>query len=286
MSQDDGPSKKAVHVKWAGKTIALGTFPSAEADEKCARAKALTRAWRSTMRPKPTREWVMGELERLGVRIVSGKLGRKADDDEKERSKAGGAMSADAMSSMNQDHIGQQRRPSNLGLGSTSGGGTLGGMPPATSGGQVNQHYEMLKLHHMNLLQELHETTMMMNMYQQQQLQQEQLRIQQAQNDPQLGQGSLGGGMDQLYGGGSGLSQRGSLGLGIGPRGSLGLGAGMNNGLGGANLKSQLDARIGGLKNDFDGKDNLGLGGLKRPEDSDGNGGSMKRQKMNSDGNS
>lgn len=43
--------------QWAGKTIALGTFPSAEADEKCARAKALTRAWRSTMRPKPTREW-------------------------------------------------------------------------------------------------------------------------------------------------------------------------------------------------------------------------------------
>eukprot|EP00594_Rhizosolenia_setigera_P015622 CAMPEP_0178962080 /NCGR_PEP_ID=MMETSP0789-20121207/14127_1 /TAXON_ID=3005 /ORGANISM="Rhizosolenia setigera, Strain CCMP 1694" /LENGTH=54 /DNA_ID=CAMNT_0020646113 /DNA_START=179 /DNA_END=339 /DNA_ORIENTATION=- len=33
-----GGSKKAVHVKWAGKTIALGTFPHAEADEKCARA--------------------------------------------------------------------------------------------------------------------------------------------------------------------------------------------------------------------------------------------------------
>ena len=55
-------------VQWAGKTIALGTFPSAEADEKCARAKALTRAWRSTMRPKPSREWVMLELERLQVR--------------------------------------------------------------------------------------------------------------------------------------------------------------------------------------------------------------------------
>eukprot|EP00586_Coscinodiscus_wailesii_P007476 CAMPEP_0172492430 /NCGR_PEP_ID=MMETSP1066-20121228/23578_1 /TAXON_ID=671091 /ORGANISM="Coscinodiscus wailesii, Strain CCMP2513" /LENGTH=588 /DNA_ID=CAMNT_0013262057 /DNA_START=246 /DNA_END=2012 /DNA_ORIENTATION=+ len=69
--------KKAVHVKWAGKTIALGTFPQAEADEKCARAKALTRAWRSTMRPKPTREWVMLELERLQVRVVSGRLGRR-----------------------------------------------------------------------------------------------------------------------------------------------------------------------------------------------------------------
>ena len=143
----------------------------------------------------------------------------------------------------------------------------------------------MLKLHHMNLLQELHETTMMMNMYQQQQLQQEQLRIQQAQNDSQIGQGGLGGGMDQLYGGGSGLSQRGSLGLGIGQRGSLGRGANMNNGLGAANLKSQLDARIGGLKNDFDGKDNMGLGGLKRPEDNNGNAGAMKRQKMDGDGN-
>lgn len=70
-----GP-KKAVHVKWAGKTIALGTFPVAEADEKCQKAKALTRAWRSTMRPKPTREWVMLELERRNVRVVNGRVGR------------------------------------------------------------------------------------------------------------------------------------------------------------------------------------------------------------------
>jgi len=63
------------------KTIALGTFPAAEADEKCQRAKALTRAWRSSMRPKPSREWVMVELERLGVRVVSGRLGRKAGDE-------------------------------------------------------------------------------------------------------------------------------------------------------------------------------------------------------------
>jgi hypothetical protein len=68
-------------LQWAGKTIALGTFPSAEADEKCARAKALTRAWRSTMRPKPTREWVMAELERIGVRVVSGRLTRTKDDE-------------------------------------------------------------------------------------------------------------------------------------------------------------------------------------------------------------
>ena len=77
-------------LQWAGKTIALGTFPSAEADEKCARAKALTRAWRSTMRPKPTRDWVMLELERLGVRVVSGRLGRKAGDDDEGDKKGGG----------------------------------------------------------------------------------------------------------------------------------------------------------------------------------------------------
>ena len=68
--------------RWAGKTIALGTFPAAEADEKCARAKALTRAWRSTMRPKPSREWVMIELERLNVRVVSGRLAGRKDDGE------------------------------------------------------------------------------------------------------------------------------------------------------------------------------------------------------------
>ena len=79
----DAPSHNFfLYSQWAGKTIALGTFPAAEADEKCARAKALTRAWRSTMRPKPTREWVMLELERLNVRVVSGRLGRKDDDEE------------------------------------------------------------------------------------------------------------------------------------------------------------------------------------------------------------
>lgn len=33
------------------------------------------------MRPKPTREWVMVELERLGVRVVSGRLGRKTGEE-------------------------------------------------------------------------------------------------------------------------------------------------------------------------------------------------------------
>ena len=43
------------------------------------------------MRPKPTREWVMAELERLGVRVVSGRLGRKAgEEDEPEEKKSSG----------------------------------------------------------------------------------------------------------------------------------------------------------------------------------------------------
>lgn len=156
----------------------------------------------------------------------------------------------------------------------------------------------MLKLHHMNLLQELHETTMMMNMYQQQQqLQQEQLRIQQAQTDQQLlnpmgsRRGSLGAGMDPLFGGG-GLAQRGSLGLGIGPRGSLGLGnmAGFGPrgslGLGTTGgLKSQLDARIGGMKSELDAKDTLGASGFKRGMDGSGSGDRLKRQKLDGDPN-
>lgn len=36
------------------------------------------------MRPKPSRDWVMVELERLGVRVVSGRLGRKLGDGEEE----------------------------------------------------------------------------------------------------------------------------------------------------------------------------------------------------------
>ncbi len=61
--------------QWAGKTIALGTFSTAEAEEKCQRAKALTKAWRQNMRPRPSREWVIAELERHGVRIVAGRRG-------------------------------------------------------------------------------------------------------------------------------------------------------------------------------------------------------------------
>jgi len=118
----------------------------------------------------------------------------------------------------------QQRRASSLGLGNISGVGL-----PENS----NQHYEMLKLHHMNLLNEIQETTLMMNLYQQQQLQQ-QLQQQggsnqmggnadmtmllRQQQQQQNGAGNQQNGvanpqnvMDQNFGG---TGQRGSLGLG------------------------------------------------------------------------
>ena len=144
---------------------------------------------------------------------------------------------------------------------------------------RLHRHYEMLKLHHMNLLQELHETTMMMNMYQQQQLQQEQLRLQHASSEQQLenliaqrGRSRMGnGGMDALYG-----SQRASLGLGMVSRGSLGLGAGMggvSHGFGGG-----AKASMTGLKND---NANM-MAGMKR-NTGNGNDGGMKRQKMDPD---
>jgi len=294
--------KKAVHVKWAGKTIALGTFPIAEADEKCARAKALTRAWRSTMRPKPNREWVMLELERLQVRVVSGRLGRRGsggddsdseedgddDDDEKKKKKnskkkdiakvkkndddddmeatamqranalAGNNGMGPGMGQLDMAELGKKKdknpRRNSLvamaeaaalsGMGGNEGGGDdsgqggaglLSGGPGSMSGMNnlglsvnPNQHYEMLKLHHMNLLNEIQETTLMMNLYQQQQLQQQQQLGAQSldnssSNDQQLLQFAQ---QQQLAaGGGAGNPLFDSFyGMGAGGAGSMGAG--------------------------------------------------------------
>lgn len=334
-----GIGKKAVHVKWAGKTIALGTFPSDEADEKCQKAKALTRAWRSTIRPKPSREWVMLELERLGVRVVSGRLGRKAGDEGDEQSapqdhqnsllqstdsvpngnmasvnpginglqqrsgslgwgnEAGitslmaqrnsslglsmindtlgrrgslgslgqviglegdssvpphrpfvGGGAAAAYEAARHDHFTQksaeqQQRASSLGIGSLAGSG-IGGMGMSVN---PNQHYEMLKLHHMNLLNEIQETTLMMNLYQQQQLQQQQQQLQNQASVEMVGVNSdshaasqismlmqHGGAgnhsIDNLFGTTAHLQQRASLGLGAN--------SGMGNLAGNAIVKS------------------------------------------------
>lgn len=277
------------------------------------------------MRPKPTREWVMIELERLQVRVVSGRLGRKGngedDEDEEPQPKSGlppitdpallrrdsllsgrrdsllgtrrdsitGLLSAADMagSSMNRNNsLGMfggdtmdlmQRRSSSLGLsllpddlnrrnsslnlssvldvGDPSmpphrplvGGGSaaayeaaradhytnmatqkarnddqqrrasgLGGIGGSQMGLSVNpnQHYEMLKLHHMNLLNEIQETTLMMNLYQQQQLQQQQ---------QQLHQQADTSGSDQM----ALLLQHQGMGA-HGRMGSLGLGGGGN----------------------------------------------------------
>lgn len=55
------------------------------------------------MRPKPSRDWVMVELERLGVRVVSGRLGRKAGEegeDSPDPKKMGGMPGMDRNPSM------------------------------------------------------------------------------------------------------------------------------------------------------------------------------------------
>jgi len=440
MSSSANVGKKAVHVKWAGKTIALGTFPTVEGDDKCARAKALTRAWRSTMRPKPSREWVMLELERLNVRVVSGRVAQKesstsdsdgGDDDNpavssrvlsninnNNNSNSNNAIvantqqqqqltAAGTLSSVDQDLFnlshnhrnsittsllnvadlarGNDRRNSvasldsafffnrqgslslapNLNLnvnaplagdntagekrdvsadsripphrpyvgggaaaayeatrgdhyrkiaerkqkqskdgGGGSGGGnhpgnnlaggrvslggtTVGGLPNdaeslgalnqigAGIGGMnqqismpssamslpsnANQHYEMLKLHHMNLLNEIQETNLMMNLYQQQQRQQQlqqQLQQDQLNNDRLAGQQlSLLSQQQQLLAGSSGLDQA-TRGLGLGGQasgGGLGEGAGGNLGLGSLMGHQNSLSHVGGLvRNDLE----------------------------------
>ena len=45
---------------------------------------------------KPTRDWVMLELERLGVRVVSGRLGRKAGEEDDAEKKAAGKQRTEA----------------------------------------------------------------------------------------------------------------------------------------------------------------------------------------------
>jgi hypothetical protein len=54
----------------------------AEAAEKCARAKALTKEWRASMDPKPDVEWVKMALTKLGIRVVNDRPGRRRKDEE------------------------------------------------------------------------------------------------------------------------------------------------------------------------------------------------------------
>lgn len=112
----------------------------------------------------------------------------------------------------------QQRRASSLGLGMGGGMGG-GGMSQMGLSVNPNQHYEMLKLHHMNLLNEIQETTLMMNLYQQQQLQQQQQQLQQ-----QQASADLTGGSDQMTMLLQQQQSSSSAGMDFNSRGSLGLG--------------------------------------------------------------
>ena len=188
----------------------------------------------------------------------------------------------------------QQRRASSLGLGSLGGGG-MSGMGMSVN---PNQHYEMLKLHHMNLLNEIQETTLMMNLYQQQQLQQQQQQLQQQASSDQLGGGSgsgpesqlsmlmqqQGGGMngpnsmDPLFGA-SQLHQRASLGLG-GPQFAGSAGGNFNNsGSGGMNAE-EMQSRMNAMQNEMHGnKDSKESGSSPNKRSGGEEDGDAKRQK-------
>ena len=140
-------------------------------------------------------------------------LGLDADLPPPHRPLVGGGAAA-AYEAARADHYQQKRdeqvrRASSLGLGSLAGNSmpSMGGL-----GVNPNQHYEMLKLHHMNLLNEIQETTLMMNLYQQQQLQQQQQNLQH-QHTGDAGNNDLS---MLMQGNDFGrLSQRGSLALGM-----------------------------------------------------------------------
>lgn len=330
-----GDGRRAAHVKWDGKTIALGTFSAQEAAEKCNRAKALTKKWRTTMIPKPDVEWVKNTLERLNIRVVNDRPGRrkKRNINEVEHNSISShsppqqravnlnlAQSRDQMlppnnmnmnmnmlnsdvyqrlgrgvnhasySSLNADasanslerrlsnslnYAGrtEQRRLPNSVLASLPNPGNMYNIGNAISGYDTstndyqqdnltalngdasqrsnntqqqlanlvfgsNQHYEVLKEHHMNLLKELQETTTLMNMYHSTTQSQQNidnlgsnlganlgsnfaLNRNQDSYDPYLDQ-SLLVGQNQLYP--SPTSRSNSLGLGSGNRGMSQLG--------------------------------------------------------------
>ena len=74
---------------------------------------------------------------------------------------------------MNNNNMGMSNNMSGGGGGGNMNNNNNNAMPSFGLSVNPNQHYEMLKLHHMNLLNEIQETTLMMNLYQQQQLQQQ-----------------------------------------------------------------------------------------------------------------
>lgn len=90
------------------------------------------------------------------------------------------------------EQVGVGPRAAARGAGMSGAIGAMSGLGPNAT---PSQHYEMLKLHHMNLLQEIQETTMMMNIYQQQMIQEQQSALRQSQmHNNNGGNGGIGGG--------------------------------------------------------------------------------------------
>ncbi len=72
--------ENSASVSWKSRSILLGTsIPKTQAIEMKERAQALTKEWRS-MQPNPTKEWVILELERLGVRKLHGNSTSLSDE--------------------------------------------------------------------------------------------------------------------------------------------------------------------------------------------------------------
>eukprot|EP00979_Chaetoceros_neogracilis_P006545 scaffold1338_cov272-Chaetoceros_neogracile.AAC.3 len=107
----EGDGRRAAHVKWDGKTIALGTFPIVEAVEKCERAKALTKRWRASMIPKPGVEWVKKALERLNIRVVNDRPGRRRKDEIEHKEQPTAIAGANAAGPINDTTINDRMYP-------------------------------------------------------------------------------------------------------------------------------------------------------------------------------
>ena len=61
----------------------------AEAKRKADEAKKLTKLWRKTKKPRPSREWVVDELERLSVRVISVRRRSATEEMNGEKSQSG-----------------------------------------------------------------------------------------------------------------------------------------------------------------------------------------------------
>jgi len=186
--------KRPAHVKWDGKTIALGTFPAEEAEIVSTRAKALTKQWRSKMHPKPSVEWVKHALEQENVRVVNDRPGRqklpkseepgKDSEDRKHIIIDDNNLDGGIRNSCDDEEKGGGGYKK-LKTSQTGKNFSIDAMENATLAKKyplreqdVDSTLAMLKIHHSNLVNEIEETVVLMNFYQEQQLQRLQKREQ------------------------------------------------------------------------------------------------------------